>query len=124
MIFTELIMTINERILEARKKLGLSQIKFAQGIKISNGYQASIELNNRKVNDRIIQLISTNFGISEEWLKTGQGDMLGHYDDFELEQIINVYKRLDPDFRHYLLKQLDILLALQETKDRKTTEKN
>jgi hypothetical protein len=29
---------------------------------------------------------------------------------------------LDPDFRHYLLKQLDILLKLQETKERKIDE--
>jgi transcriptional regulator with XRE-family HTH domain len=115
-------MTINERILEARKKLGLSQIKFAQGIKISNGYQASIELSNRKVNDRIIQLISTNFGVSEEWLKTGEGDMFNHYDDFELEQLIALYKKLDPDFRHYVIKQVHILLELQKSKDKKEAE--
>jgi transcriptional regulator with XRE-family HTH domain len=112
-------MTINERIIDARKSLGLSQVKFAKGIKISNGYLASIELNNRKVNDRLIQLISTTFGINDEWLRTGQGDMFGKYDDFELEQLITIYKKLDSDFQHYVIKQLDVLLELQEIKDKK-----
>jgi transcriptional regulator with XRE-family HTH domain len=115
-------MTINERILEARKSLDLSQIKFAQGIKISNGYLASIELQNRKVNDRLIQLISTTYGVNEEWLRTGQGDIFGHYDDFELEQLISIYKKLDADLQHYVIKQLNVLLELQEVKDKKMTE--
>ena len=56
-------MTINERIKQLRLDLGLSQARFAQDISVSAGYIASIELGNRRVNDRIIKLICTQYNI-------------------------------------------------------------
>ena len=61
-------MTINHRIKQVRKSLGLSQAKFAGAISISNGYIADIELGNRVVNDRIVKLICFTFNVSEDWL--------------------------------------------------------
>ena len=68
-------MSTNQRIKQVRQALNLSQAKFAKAISISNGYIAGIELENRKVNDRIIKLICATFNVSENWLKNGEGDM-------------------------------------------------
>ena len=68
-------MDINKRIKELRQALGLSQPAFAQRISISNGYIAAIELGNRRLNDRIIKLVCSEFNVSERWLRTGEGEM-------------------------------------------------
>jgi DNA-binding transcriptional regulator YiaG len=49
--------TVNRRIKQVRETLGLSQMKFAKVIALSNGYLAGVEVGKRKVNDRIIKLI-------------------------------------------------------------------
>lgn len=67
-------MDINKRIKELRQEIGLSQPAFAQRISISNGYIAAIELGNRRVNDRIIKLVCSEFNVNENWLRTGEGD--------------------------------------------------
>ncbi|GHV74383.1 hypothetical protein AGMMS49940_16850 [Spirochaetia bacterium] len=66
-------MTVNKRIKEARKVLNMSQIEFGRAIFISDGYIAELENEHRIANDRIIHLICLTFGISEKWLKTGEG---------------------------------------------------
>jgi transcriptional regulator with XRE-family HTH domain len=108
--------TINQRVVDARHALDLSQAKFAERIKMSSGYLASIELENRRVNDRLIKNISMTFGVNERWLKSGEGSMFDDIEDFKLNQILSTFKKLDPSFQDYMLKQLDILLELQGIK--------
>jgi transcriptional regulator with XRE-family HTH domain len=104
---------INQRVVEARHALKLSQAKFAGEIKISKGYIASIETGLRRVNDRIIKIISMTFGINETWLKSGRENMFDNIEDHKLNQVIAIFKKLDPSFQDYVIKQLDILLELQ-----------
>jgi transcriptional regulator with XRE-family HTH domain len=108
-------MSINKRVREARQALKLSQTKFAKGISISNGYIAGLELETRKVNDRLIKLIHAAYGVSENWLKNGEGDMFIHTPDEKLERVKSYFKELNPEFQNYLLKQIDLLLELQSS---------
>jgi transcriptional regulator with XRE-family HTH domain len=108
-------MSINERIKQVRQSLNLSQAKFAKDISISNGYIAGIELGNRKVNDRIVKLICSAYGVNEMWLKTGEGKMFDSKLNAKLEQATTVFKQLKPEFQDYVMKQLDQLLALQNS---------
>jgi transcriptional regulator with XRE-family HTH domain len=107
---------INERIVMTRHALKLSQAKFAEKIKISTSYMGSIEMGIRRVNDRIIKIISMTFGINENWLKSGQGKMFDDIEDFKLNQLVSIFKKLDPSFQDYVIKQLDMLLELQGLK--------
>jgi transcriptional regulator with XRE-family HTH domain len=100
----------NQRIVEIRKVLGLTQEKFASDVKISKAYQGHIEAKQRRVNDRIIKIISLTYGASEEWLKNGTGDMFERFDDPKIGQIVTNFKKLAPDAQTYLLKQIDLLL--------------
>jgi transcriptional regulator with XRE-family HTH domain len=105
--------SVGERIKEIRHVLKLSQIKFSEAIYISNGYLAEIELGNRRVNERIIQLIVTTFGVNKKWLKTGQGKMFISTPDEKSERIATLFKELNPEFQDYVLSQIDQLINLQ-----------
>ncbi|GHT54873.1 hypothetical protein FACS1894109_00320 [Spirochaetia bacterium] len=113
---TEDDLKIIQRVVEARHTLALSQVKFAEKIKISKGYMASIEMGIRRINDRILKIISMTFGVNETWLKTGTGSMFDQVEDFKLTQVVSIFKTLDPSFQDYVIKQLNILLELQGIK--------
>jgi transcriptional regulator with XRE-family HTH domain len=110
----EIHMLIHERIKEVRHTLKLSQSKFAKATYISSSYLAEIELGNRIVNERLIQLITTTFGVNKKWLQTGEGSMFHTTTEQNLERIVSLFKELNPEFQEYVLKQLDLLLELQE----------
>ena len=63
-------MTINERIKQIRQTLGLTQSGFADRIAVSASFLAAMERGDKNVNDRILRLISMEFGISEHWIRT------------------------------------------------------
>jgi transcriptional regulator with XRE-family HTH domain len=60
---------VNERIKELRSILHLSQHQFSKQIFISQSSYGEIETGVRKVNDRIIQLICSQFNINKDWIK-------------------------------------------------------
>jgi transcriptional regulator with XRE-family HTH domain len=106
-------MLINERIREIRHALQMSQVQFSRAVYISNGYLAEIELGHRKVNDRLIQLIASSFGVNKRWLLTGEGAMFISTPDQKLERITGLFKELTPQFQDHALKQIDLLIELQ-----------
>jgi transcriptional regulator with XRE-family HTH domain len=108
--------TVNQRIGEVRQALGHTQEQFAEGIKISKTYQGHIERNERRANDRIIKIISMTYGVNEEWLKTGTGDMFDKFDDFRLEQLTYNFKKLDAKAQEYALKLIDLLVNYEADK--------
>ena len=105
-------MTVNERIKQIRKTLKMSQVEFAKAIYISNGYIAELENNNRRVNNRIIHLISLTFGVNEMWLKNGQGDMFLNNAEEKLKRMMSLFAELSPQFQDYVTTQIETLLAL------------
>jgi transcriptional regulator with XRE-family HTH domain len=103
-------MTANERIREARKALKLSQARFARAVFISNGYVAELECGHKKANDRIVHLISLTFGVSQDWLKTGKGDMFYKTPDEKVQRMISLFNELPPKFQDYVMAQTEALL--------------
>ena len=105
--------TINERIKRVRTELNMTQVNFSRQISISQSSLGEIETGVRKVNDRIIQLISSQFNINKEWVKTGNGNMyIKEKSDIRLENLIDLYKQLDEPLQNYLLEQTELLLKL------------
>lgn len=66
---------MNERIIEIRKALGISQEKFAQQINLSRNFLCLVENGNRNISERTISDICRIYNINETWLRTGDGDM-------------------------------------------------
>jgi len=99
-------MTINERLVELRHILKLSQPVFAEKICISKGYIANLETGGKKVNERIIKLVCITFGVNPVWLKTGEGSMFYDTATGKIDEIVAIFKQLDPFFQDYFLNQL------------------
>ena len=104
---------VNERIRQIRAALGISQREFASQVFISQSTFGEIETGVRRVNDRIIQLISTQFNVSRNWIKTGEGEMFrADKSSLNLEHLIEIYKQLEKPLQEYLLEQSEGLLRL------------
>jgi transcriptional regulator with XRE-family HTH domain len=99
----------------------MSQVKFAKAIYISNGYIAEMETEHRKVNDRIIHLISLTFGVSEKWLKTGEGEMFVSTSGEKIQRMTGLFNELPPKFQDYAMQQIEQLLNVT-TKEQKNFE--
>lgn len=68
---------MNERIAKIRKGAGLTQKEFGARLGgLSQNYIWMIEKGDRVPSDRTIADICREFDVSEEWLRTGTGDML------------------------------------------------
>jgi transcriptional regulator with XRE-family HTH domain len=106
--------TVNRRIKQVRETLGLSQMKFSKVIALSNGYLAGVEVGKRKVNDRIIKLICASFSVGEKWLRHGEGEMFSRDPDTAFTKLVSLYRELRPQYQNYILKQIDLLLTMQD----------
>jgi len=105
-------MTISKRIRHLRQELNMSQVEFAKAIYISNGYIAELECEHRRVNDRIIHLISLTFGVNDKWLKTGEGEMFYNTSGDRLKRMVNLFNELPPKFQDYVMTQIEQLLQV------------
>ena len=101
---------VNKRIIQIRKTLEYSQEKFAEGLKLSRSFQGGIEANHRKVNDRLVKMICLTYGVNENWLKTGEGEMFDTAKDPRMERIIRNFQKLDPILQDYVMKHLEWLV--------------
>jgi len=109
-------MTVNERIIELRRSLKLSQRAFAKAVYVSNGYLAGIELGNNEVKDRLIHLIATAFSVNKHWLLTGQGRMFNSTPEEKMERMTCLFNELYPEYQNFVLRQIDELIELQNIK--------
>ena len=106
-------MTVNERLALARKALKLTQREFAGKISVATGFIASMEIGDRKVNPRIMKLVSSTFNVNLQWFETGEGEMFYTDTEKEIEEIISLYKQLNPFFKKFIIRQIRELLEFK-----------
>ena len=75
---------LNKRIKELRKALGLTQQEFADKIGVKRNSMANYETGRNTPIDAIVVSICRIFNVSEEWLRTGQGEMFKQLSQAEL----------------------------------------
>ncbi|MDR2480057.1 MAG: hypothetical protein LBD48_12195 [Treponema sp.] len=64
-----------------------------------------------------LQLISTEFNVSKEWLMTGEGEMFtAPPPDVQLQKMIDIFKQLDKPLGDCLLIQSKALLKIRKEK--------
>ena len=67
---------MNKRIKEIREHSKLTQDEFGKRIGSARNTIANYENGNRNPSNSVILSICREFNVSEEWLRTGEGDML------------------------------------------------
>jgi len=110
--------TVKNRVIAVRKALGLTQREISKGIYVCQSYYANIEQGSRPLNDRVTALLCSQYGVSKEYLLTGKGDMFsGNLADIQLNQLIEIFDKLTPLFRDYILLQVKSLYEVQNRQE-------
>lgn len=68
-------MTLGERVRKIRRQMDLTQQDFGKRIGIKSNSVSLIESGGRNASDQVILAICREFDISEDWLRTGTGEM-------------------------------------------------
>lgn len=104
---------MHNRIKELRKALNLTQAAFAEKIGVRQNTVAIYEGGNVP-KDTVITLICREFGVSETWLRTGEGDMFTPRTREEelAAYVAKVFREDTPEFRRRLL---SVLVRLDDT---------
>ena len=98
---------LNNRIKELRNHLGLSGDQFGKAIGVSRAAISKIEVGTNNVSDRTISTIVREFGVNEEWLRTGKGEMFIQRDNVEeLVSLVSKVVKTDNRFVINTLKEM------------------
>ena len=107
---------MNERIKKLRQALNLSQDEFGKRLGVTRGGITNIELNKVEPKPLFVDLICREFNASENWIRTGEGEMF--VEKTESEELAAFFGDLlkdEPDFRHRLIAAMS-RLTLDEWK--------
>ena len=116
--------SINQRIKELRNKLGLNQREFSKLLSLSGGYIAGVEVNLRKVNDRLIKLIVSQFGVNEEWLRFGNSEMFKkRKTDEKAVRILSLFNDLPPHFQDVVIGTIELLRKANDIEHKQKSSK-
>ena len=120
-----MITKIQDRLIAVREALEITQRDFCRGIYVSQSYYAQIESGKRPVNDRIIALVCSQYGVSKEYLAAGKGAMFReNLSNLQLQQLLEIMNELEPPFRDYIILQVKQLVeAVKKQKGRPSTHK-
>jgi transcriptional regulator with XRE-family HTH domain len=106
--------TINERIRLVRQHFKMTQAEFSAKIYVHNGFLSALEHGDKRVTERIRKLVAVTFGINEEWLRDGTGEMIADENpDYEIQEIVELYKQLSPYFKTYFRRQLKDIMEYE-----------
>jgi len=110
-----MIATIQDRFIAVRGALGMTQRDFCKGIHLSQPYYTQIEGGKRPVNERIVALICSRYGISKKFLLTGEGEMFSeNLADLQFQQLFETFKELEAPFKDYIILQIKQLAEAVE----------
>lgn len=70
-------MTEGERVKEVRKSLGLTLEKFGENLGVTKTAISNIEKGIRNLTDQMLKSICREYGVREEWLRSGEGEPFG-----------------------------------------------
>lgn len=116
-------MTQNERVKAVRKELHLTMDAFGARLGVGKTAISKIEHGVTAVSGQIFLAICREFNVSEEWLRTGEGEMFQQTaDDYIMQKcrehgftdreerllrlLVNLFLKMTPDQREYLSSEL------------------
>ncbi len=124
-----------DRFKQARLALKMKQGDFAREITTTQGHVSDIENKRKGVSDRLITIICLKWGINEEWVRHGTGDMfvipededaeiietlMTEKDDIVYDTILTItkaYKKLSPESKSALQSLIKNILEEQKNRE-------
>ena len=98
---------MNNRIKTIRTTANLTQQEFADKLGIKRGTIANYELGRNEPIDAVIRMICQEFGISEKWLRTGEGDMrIPRNRDEEIAEMVGRALSGDNEFKKSVIRMI------------------
>lgn len=80
-------MTENERVRALRKAKGLTLEKFGERVGLKRSSLSMVETGVNAVSPQLRRSICREFGVREEWLRDGTGEMEDSTDTFDLDEL-------------------------------------
>ncbi len=122
---------MKERIRKIRRDLDLTQQEFADRIGIKRNTIANYETGRNEPVDSVVSLICREFGVNEEWLRNGTGEMFKPSPSSALDALatefsldhssyvaIEKFLKLSPELREGMIAYFrDVTAALADTDD-------
>lgn len=100
----------NTRLKAIRDHFDLNQYEFGKRIGVTGATISRLESGVRTLTEAQILAIVREFGVDENWLRTGEGEMLRPVSrDTELAAFFGDLQSSTPDFRHQLISVLSRL---------------
>ena len=112
---------MHNRIKEVRKALNLTQTDFGAKIGVKGNTITNYESGLRTPSDAVIFSICREFGVDENWLRTGEGEML--VQQTRDEKIANFMRRMLKEEGDTFKKRLINLLCALDEDDWEALEK-
>jgi transcriptional regulator with XRE-family HTH domain len=107
---------MKERLKTFRKSLGLTQAEFGKKIGMTDASISHMEAGRTAISDQNIKLICLTFGVCEEWLRNGKGEMMDEEALSEREKrLLNFFGRLSPTARNMLLEYAEKIASDEHT---------
>lgn len=98
---------IGIRIRDVRKEAKRTQREFAESLGMSENYIWQIEKGQREPSDRTIKDICRIFAVREEWLRTGDGEMLEPMTrEEEIAQMVNGAINGSSEFKRAVIRMI------------------
>jgi transcriptional regulator with XRE-family HTH domain len=107
-------MMINNRVIEIRKYLGLTQESFSGRLGIKRSTLANIETNNNPLTEANIKLICHVFAVNEEWLRTGNGEMFQKNQSPLENEVLKMFRELSQEAQLIIRDYIKMVLKQQE----------
>ncbi|MCM1027450.1 MAG: helix-turn-helix transcriptional regulator [Roseburia sp.] len=104
---------MNTRIRKLRKALNLTQKDFGQKIGLKQNAISYMEKSGATVTEQNIKTICSQFNASENWLRTGSGEMFLE-NEKKQKEFFDIFDELSPTLQDYLIKTARELLEAQK----------
>lgn len=121
---------MNDRIKAIRKNAKMTQQAFADALGLTQNFITQVETGAKNVSDRTVRDICREFGVSEKWLRTGEGEpylkeedvtsllsRLEESDDPFIIDVIRAYMNLNDNGRKVLKDLCDDLRRMQNERE-------
>lgn len=109
---------MHNRIKAVREALKLSQREFGERLGVSRDVISNLEYNRVQPKALLLRHICQLYKVNSHWLESGDGEMFDSdpSNTAKLDQALNIFKSLRPEFQDYALEQITKLAELQEKK--------